>query len=131
MESSFEKEVYSFMSIVTVILVLLVTIEFLYIMILQTIKTTSLRTSKIFNIKQEELKQPNLKVLMKNQGVYNGLLGVMLLYALFFSHNPRELITCILIYIILVAVYGAITSQKSIILKQGGLPILALISLFF
>lgn len=131
MESSFEKEVYSFMSIVTVILVLLVAIEFIYIMILQTIKTTSLRTSKIFNIKQEELKQPNLKVLMKNQGVYNGLLGVMLLYALFFSHNPRELITCILIYIILVAVYGAITSQKSIILKQGGLPIIALISLLF
>lgn len=119
------------MSIVTVILVLLVAIEFIYIMILQTIKTTSLRTSKIFNIKQEELKQPNLKVLMKNQGVYNGLLGVMLLYALFFSHNPRELITCILIYIILVAVYGAITSQKSIILKQGGLPIIALISLLF
>ena len=131
MESSFEKEVYSFMSIVTVILVLLVAIEFIYIMILQTIKTTSLRTSKIFNIKQEELKQPKLKVLMKNQGVYNGLLGVMLLYALFFSHNPRELITCILIYIILVAVYGAITSQKSIILKQGGLPIIALISLLF
>lgn len=131
MESSFEKEVYSFMSIVTVILVLLVAIEFIYIMILQTIKTTSLRTSKIFNIKQEELKKPNLKVLMKNQGVHNGLLGVMLLYALFFSHNPRELITCILIYIILVAVYGAITSQKSIILKQGGLPIIALISLLF
>lgn len=100
-------------------------------MILQTIKTTSLRTSKIFNIKQEELKQPNLKVLMKNQGIYNVLLGVMLVYALFFSHNPRELITYILIYIILVAIYGAITSEKSIILKQGGLPIIALISLLF
>ena len=29
------------------------------------------------------------------------------------------------------AIYGGLTSDKKIILKQGGLPILALISLFF
>ncbi|MCC8989462.1 MAG: DUF1304 family protein, partial [Staphylococcus sp.] len=32
---------------------------------------------------------------------------------------------------IIVAIYGALTSQKAIIIKQGLLPILALLSLLF
>lgn len=47
------------------------------------------------------------------------------------SKNPKEIVGMLLVYIILVAIYGGLTSDKKIILKQGGLPILALISLFF
>ena len=43
-----------------------------------------------FNISKEELKRPNLNTLFKNQGVYNGLLGVALLYGSFMSKNPKE-----------------------------------------
>ncbi|NWK85004.1 DUF1304 family protein [Staphylococcus sp. GSSP0090] len=119
------------MSTLSFILTLLVAIEFLYILVLQTFLTTSKKTSQLFKIEQHVLQQDKLKTLMKNQGVYNGLLGVLLLYGLFFSDHPKELIIGILIYMILVALYGAITSQKSILLKQGGLPILALISFMF
>ena len=47
------------------------------------------------------------------------------------SKNPKEIVGMLLVYIILVAIYGGLTSDKKIILKQGGLSILALISLFF
>ena len=119
------------MNIISIILTLLVAVLFFYIMYLETFATDSDSTSRVFNIDKEELKRPNLNILFKNQGVYNGLIGVGLLYGTFFSKNPKEIVGMLLVYIILVAIYGGLTSDKRIILKQGGLPILALISLFF
>ena len=119
------------MNIVSTILVVLVALLFFYIMYLETFATESEGTSRVFNIPQEELKRKNLNVLFKNQGVYNGLIGVGLLYGTFLSKNPKEIVGMLLIYIILVAIYGGLTSDKKIILKQGGLPILALITLLF
>ena len=91
------------MSILSTILVTLVAMLFFYIMYLETFATDSESTSRVFNIPQEELRKTSLNTLFKNQGVYNGLL----------------------------AIYGGLTSNKKIILKQGGLPILALLSLLF
>lgn len=119
------------MNIISIILTVLVAVLFFYIMYLETFATDSDSTSRVFNIDKEELKRPNLNTLFKNQGVYNGLLGVALLYGSFISKNPKEIVGMLLVYIILVAIYGGLTSDKKIILKQGGLPILALISLFF
>ena len=119
------------MSILSIILVTLVAMLFFYIMYLETFATDSESTSRVFNISQEELRKTNLNTLFKNQGIYNGLLGVALLYGTFLSKNPVEIVAMLLIYIILVAIYGGLTSDKKIILKQGGLPILALISLLF
>ena len=115
------------MSILSIILVTLVAMLFFYIMYLETFATDSESTSRVFNITQEELR----KTSFKNQGVYNGLLGVALLYGTFLSKNPVEIVAMLLVYIILVAIYGGLTSDKKIILKQGGLPILALLSLLF
>ena len=119
------------MSVLSTVLVTLVAFLFFYIMYLETFATDSESTSRVFNIPQEELKKSSLNTLFKNQGVYNGLLGVALLYGAFLSKNPVEIVAMLLIYIILVAIYGGLTSDKKIVLKQGGLPILALISLLF
>ena len=119
------------MNIISTILTVLVAVLFFYIMYLETFATDSDSTSRVFNISKEELKRPNLNILFKNQGIYNGLLGVALLYGTFISKNPKEIVGLLLVYIILVAIYGGLTSDKKIILKQGGLPILALITLFF
>ena len=119
------------MSILTTILTVLVALLFFYIMYLETFITASEKTSKTFNMPIDELKRPALNVLFKNQGIYNGLVGVGLLYGAFLSQNSKEVVAIFLIYAILVAAYGALTSDKMIIVKQGGLPILALLSLLF
>ena len=77
------------MNIISTILIIFVALEFFYIMYLETFATTSRKTSETFNISVSKLKDKNIKVLLKNQGVYNGLIGVLLLYGLFFSSNKR------------------------------------------
>ncbi len=80
------------MSTLSFILTLFVAIEFLYILVLQTFLTTSKKTSQLFKIEQQVLQQDKLKTLMKNQGVYNGLLGILLLYGLFFLTTLESLL---------------------------------------
>ncbi|WP_286923110.1 MULTISPECIES: DUF1304 domain-containing protein [Lysinibacillus] len=119
------------MSSLTFILSLIVAVEHLYIMYLETFVTTSKRTAKTFNMSEYSLENPNVQVLFKNQGVYNGLIAISLLYGLFFSHQNTEIVAIFLFFVSIVAIYGGLTSSKSIILKQGGPAILALISLLF
>lgn len=117
------------MSILATIFVVIVAVEHLNIMYLETIATTSKKTAETFNIKQQVLKDKNIQTLLKNQGIYNGLLALSLFYGAFLSSNPKEFVAVLLIFIILAAIYGSLTSSKSIILKQGGPAILALILL--
>ncbi len=119
------------MSIISKILMTLSALLFFYIMYLETVATTSQATSRVFSISREQLAEPKFNTLMKNQGVYNGFIGASLLYAAYFASAPKELAMVLLINILVVAAYGAVTSDKAILVKQGGLPFLALLSLFF
>jgi putative membrane protein len=118
------------MSIISKILIVAVALEFFYIMYLETFATTSDTTSRVFNMTKQALKGKAANTLLKNQGVYNGLIGVGLLYGAFLSTASVEICRLLLIYIILVALYGSFTSDKKIILTQGGLAIIALIITF-
>ncbi|HEE9174802.1 DUF1304 domain-containing protein [Staphylococcus aureus] len=119
------------MNIISIILIIFVALEFFYIMYLETFATTSRKTSETFNISVDKLKDKNINVLLKNQGVYNGLIRVLLIYSLFFSSNSKEICAAILVYIIGVAIYGGLSSNISIFFKQGTLPVLALISMLW
>ena len=112
------------MNLFTVILILLVAAEHLYIMFLETFATTSRHTSKTFNIDVDELSNHHISTLLKNQGVYNGLLAVALSFA---AINQDLLWSRLLLgYVILVALYGTWSSDPKILFKQGGLAIAAL-----
>jgi Predicted membrane protein len=112
------------MTIFNDILIILTAFEFFYIFFLETVITTSERTAKAFGMSTDELKRDSVSILFKNQGVYNGLIGVLLLINLFVVHSKIGILL-ILAYIILVAAYGSISSNPKIILKQGGLAIIA------
>ena len=71
-------------------------------------------------MEEEELRRSSVMILFKNQGVYNGLIGVLILIAIFVVPSITWLVL-LLAYIILVALYGSLTSDKMIFLKQGGL----------
>lgn len=109
------------------VLVVLVALEFLYIMYLETFATTSDKTAQTFKMTAQELQNKNVQTLFKNQGIYNGLIALGLLYSVFFVQDNLAFVRFLLVYIILVAAYGAYSSDKSILLKQGGLAILAFI----
>lgn len=117
------------MKIALQVLACLVAVEFFYIMYLETFATTSKKTAEVFQMDQEELSRPSVNTLFKNQGIYNGLLAVLTLIAAFAL--GKIVLQLVLAYMILVAAYGAVTSQPKILFMQGGLPILTLIVSFF
>ena len=103
---------------------------FLYIMLLESFMTDSESTARVFKMSVRDLRGKNLSTLFKNQGIYNGLLGIALLYGTYRPGGNIELSVVMLSIMFLVAVYGGLSSDKTIILKQGGLPFLSLVSLF-
>jgi len=115
------------MSIMITILTAFVALEFVYIFYLETLQTTSEATSRVFNMSVETLKNTNITTLFKNQGVYNLMIAVGLIFGLIIG--SREVVGFLLFNIIVVAVYGGLTSQISIIWKQGGLAIITFLLL--
>ncbi len=118
------------MNIITKVLAILVALEFIYIMYLETCATTSDKTSKVFGMTKEELSRDSVNTLFKNQGVYNGLLSVLIILAVCVFAS-KTAVMLLMGYIVLVALYGSITSNPKIIFMQGGLAILTLISCLF
>ncbi|HFI0463393.1 TPA: DUF1304 domain-containing protein [Streptococcus suis] len=102
---------------------MLTALLFTYIFYLETIATSSDQTAKTFNMTKEGISHPYVQTLFKNQGVYNLLIGLGLVYASFFSQSGLSLSQFLHLYIIGVAAYGAISSDPKILLKQGALSI--------
>ncbi|WP_278838422.1 DUF1304 domain-containing protein [Ligilactobacillus saerimneri] len=115
------------MTILVKILGTLVALEFFYIMYLETFATTSAKTAQVFQMEVSELQRPTVNTLFKNQGIYNGLLAALILLALYVFVS-KVAVMILMGYIILVALYGSVTSNPKIIVMQGGLAILTLIA---
>jgi putative membrane protein len=110
------------------ILVALVALDHFYFMYLEMFAWTTPRVRGIFSTTPEFAKQS--KQLAANQGLYNGFLGVGLVWGLLYPDQQVGLqiqaffLTCILI----AAIYGGITVKRSILLAQGAPAAIALVA---
>ncbi|MGM0125182.1 hypothetical protein IGI37_002580 [Enterococcus sp. AZ194] len=117
------------MTILSIILCSLVALEHVYIFYLESLVPSSKKTAETFGISIDQLKEETIQTLIKNQGIYNLMIAVALGYTLLFSTNQVELGLLLTGFVVVVAIYGGLTSSKSIILKQGAPAMLALLSL--
>ncbi|QDJ58350.1 DUF1304 family protein [Weissella hellenica] len=118
------------MNLLIIALSTLVALEFFFIMYLETFSTKSSRTAKTFSLSKEDLESEKVNTLLKNQGIYNGLIGIAILYLLIFTQNYNGTLLAIMFYIILVALYGAFSSgNKAIFFKQASLAVIVAVLL--
>lgn len=115
------------MSIFTSILASMVALEHLYIFYLESLATQSATTGRVFQMSQEELSRKSVSTLFKNQGVYNGLLAIFMLYGVVTGN--LEIVSIFALFVVAAASYGAVTSSPKILLTQGGPAILSLLSI--
>ena len=84
-------------------------------MILETFLWTTKRGRKIFAQTEEQAQAT--KVLAANQGVYNGALSALLIWAS--MANQRPTMVALLVFVIFVGIYGAITAKPTILFLQA------------
>lgn len=116
------------MNTIAIILTALVAIEHLYILYIEMFAWETLGKKTFKGALPEEL-FAKTKGLAANQGLYNGFLAVGLLWS-FWIDNPEWAFNIRVFFlgcVIVAAIYGAVKSSKSILLKQGLPAILAMI----
>lgn len=113
------------MSILATIFVLLVSLEHFYIMALEMFFLSSKAARRTFGLTDEAVASKQIQTLFANQGLYNGFLAAGLLFGLIREDIAVQLF--FLACVIIAALYGASTANRSILLKQGLPAILAFI----
>ncbi|MGE6630555.1 DUF1304 domain-containing protein [Bacillus sp. NPDC077027] len=115
------------------VLVGIVALEHVMIMLLEMFFIQSKMGKKAFNLPKHLEGDPNVKVMFANQGLYNGFLAAGLIWGLILGSNPVGYMIQLffVICVVVAAIFGGFTSNKSIIVKQGVPAILALVALLY
>ena len=119
------------MLIIATILVAVVGIEHLGIMLLEMFGQPQ-QQAKSFDLSSDFTKIPEVRVLLANHGIYNGMLGLSLLLSFWLFSGPVQYSIQLLLlsFVAVVACYGGFTATKKIWLIQFLPAVLAIIALW-
>lgn len=119
------------MEIIVALLVGIVALEHLFIMILEMFFINSKVAQRAFKLPKHLEGDQNVAIMFANQGLYNGFLAAGLIWGLILGNNPIGYMIQLffIICVVVAAIFGGLTSNKSIIVKQGLPAILALLAL--
>lgn len=86
-----------------------------------------------FGLSDEFMQQKNVQTLFSNQGLYNGFLALGLLWAWFIAPSIAQYQATLLFlgFVLIASIWGAITSNKAILIKQGLPALLAILAVIF
>ena len=103
------------------IFVIIVAIEALGIMLFEMFGSQTPAAAKAFAMPTDFIQRPEAKVALGNQGLYNGFLGVGIFFARYYLTGSASFATLLLFigFIVVAAIYGGLTANKTIILGQG------------
>ncbi|MGQ5708348.1 DUF1304 domain-containing protein [Lactobacillus sp. PSON] len=101
------------------ILVFLVGIEHIAICYLEIFASPETQ-AKVFNMSSDFTKQESARLALANQGVYNGMLGLMIIIVFFMLKGETLILIWQLLmgFIIVVAAFGGFTATKKIFVVQ-------------
>lgn len=112
------------------ILIYLIAIEHLGIMALEMWGRPE-QQARAFGMPITFVRQVHAQKALANQGIYNGMLAVILILAQWLLPMPTSLITTALLlgFIVIVALYGSLTVKRQIFWLQGFPALVTLIIL--
>jgi putative membrane protein len=116
------------MNVIGTVLTFLVGIEHIGICFLKIFGKPEMQ-AKAFDMDLDFVKQPAARISMANQGIYNGMLGLLLIlvYFVFKASIAFTVWQLLLTLIVVVAIFGGFTATKKIFLVQMLPALLALI----
>lgn len=116
------------MSIIGTALTFIVGIEHIGICLLEIFGKPEIQ-AKVFDMDLDFVKQRPARISMANQGIYNGMLGLLLILVYFIFKAPIVFMVWQLLLglIVVVAIFGGFTATKKIFLVQMLPALLALI----
>ncbi|MCV2523296.1 MULTISPECIES: DUF1304 domain-containing protein [Bacillus amyloliquefaciens group] len=119
------------MDIIAAVFVGIVALEHIFIMILEMFFINSKAAKRSFKLPKHLEGDRNVAVMFANQGLYNGFLAAGLIWGLILGTDPigHMIQMFFVICVVIAAIFGGFTSNKSIIVKQGLPAVLALIFL--
>ncbi|MFE9945235.1 DUF1304 domain-containing protein [Bacillus velezensis] len=119
------------MDMIAAVFVGIVALEHIFIMILEMFFINSKAAKRSFKLPKHLEGDRNVAVMFANQGLYNGFLAAGLIWGLTLGADPigHMIQMFFVICVVIAAIFGGFTSNKSIIVKQGLPAVLALIFL--